>query len=327
MRIQLAAVGTSTWGRRVLRAVIAGIGVIVIVGSGGGFPDLDFSGPFPLSPSATVEPARVTVEVGASVSFTVTPLFATPPLSYQWQRNGVDIPGATGATYTLAGANLGDDGAQFGVRVTAANGATTASSLLSVSSAPGVVFQDADFVESDWTASAIVEPASNGPTHAETQEATGGHPGAFRRIAYQVPSGASSVRVFHLARSAVYDPAVQGAIYAIDWTQDCSRLSTSTLSETHATPMFEQGGRRFAPWYDGPCLPYWQTTTVSSRRAEEFLLIDGAACGAGEACPDFSAGAAPLRFGFVSGVRLPSESAAGAIVQGIDNWKVTIWRR
>ena len=40
-----------------------------------------------------------------------------------------------------------------------------------------------------------------------------------------------------------------------------------------------------------------------------------------------AAGAAPLRFGFVSGVTLPSGAVAGVITQGIDNWSVTVWKR
>ena len=41
----------------------------------------------------------------ASATFTVA-ASGTPPLAYQWQRNGVDIPGATSSSYTP---HLGDD--------------------------------------------------------------------------------------------------------------------------------------------------------------------------------------------------------------------------
>jgi hypothetical protein len=105
-------------------------------------------------------------------------------------------------------------------------------------------------------------------------------------------------------------------------------LSTSTGGETLVWPMFEQGGRRYAPQqWDSGCAPVWQVRRGSSLLANEFALVAGPACGVDEACPDFSVGAAPLRFGFLSRVNLAADAPAGAVTQGIDNWKVTVWRR
>ncbi len=318
--------GSNGW-RRLVVATIAALGVVTIVGSGGGgIPAPNFGGPFP--PGASIQPSRVTVQVGTTVTFTSSAV-GTLPISYQWHRNGVDIAGATGTTYTLVGANLADDGAQFSVTATNSVGADTATGLLRVSSSPGVVYQDGEFQVSDWAVTASADPPVNGPTHTESQATAGGNPGAFRMIAYEVPHGPSSIRVFHTALSSTYDPQTQGAIYTIDFAQDCNRLSTSTLSETYASPMFEQGGRQFAPQLAGDwfCNPSWSTPRVSSLRAEDFSLIAGPSCAAGEACPDFSPGAVPIRFGFFSGVNLPPEAPAGSIAQGVDNWKVTVWRR
>jgi hypothetical protein len=64
----------------------------------------------------------------------------------------------------------------------------------------------------------------------------------------------------------------------------------------------------------------------SSLAAQDFVLLDGPACGAGDSCPDFSASAAPLRFGFVRNSQALA-GVAGTIAHGIDNWKVTVWRR
>ncbi len=40
------------------------------------------------------------------------------PLSYQWRRNGTDIPGATSASYTLDPTAGSDSGATFDVVIT-----------------------------------------------------------------------------------------------------------------------------------------------------------------------------------------------------------------
>lgn len=39
------------------------------------------------------------------------------PMTFQWQRDGVDIMGATQTSYTLAAATLADNGATFRVKV------------------------------------------------------------------------------------------------------------------------------------------------------------------------------------------------------------------
>ena len=50
-------------------------------------------------PSITTQPANQTVSVGQTATFSVTAT-GTAPLSYQWQKNQVNIAGATSASYT-----------------------------------------------------------------------------------------------------------------------------------------------------------------------------------------------------------------------------------
>lgn len=76
------------------------------------------------APAITTHPASRTVSTGGSASFTVS-ASGTAPLSYQWQRNGANIPGATSATYTLASAQAADNGARFRAVVTNAFGSAT----------------------------------------------------------------------------------------------------------------------------------------------------------------------------------------------------------
>jgi glucose/arabinose dehydrogenase len=75
------------------------------------------------APSITMHPADQSVSVGGSATFNVT-ASGTPPLSYQWQRNNVNIPGATGTSYTLSPVQATDDNAQFTVVVTNFFGST-----------------------------------------------------------------------------------------------------------------------------------------------------------------------------------------------------------
>jgi glucose/arabinose dehydrogenase len=77
-------------------------------------------------PTITVPPANRTVSVGDPATFSVS-ASGTPPLSYQWQRNSVNISGATAASYTLASPQLTDSGALFRCVVTNAYGTATSS--------------------------------------------------------------------------------------------------------------------------------------------------------------------------------------------------------
>ncbi|MGY0236738.1 PQQ-dependent sugar dehydrogenase [Longispora urticae] len=74
-----------------------------------------------LPPTVTSDPAPRTVSLGDPASFTVS-ASGTPPLAYQWQRDGVDIPGATSPTFTIATTTLADDNDVFRARVTNAHG-------------------------------------------------------------------------------------------------------------------------------------------------------------------------------------------------------------
>lgn len=73
------------------------------------------------APMITQQPANQIVTEGQAATFTVV-ASGTPPLSYQWRRNNVDIMGANSATYTINAVTLADDVAQFSCFVSNASG-------------------------------------------------------------------------------------------------------------------------------------------------------------------------------------------------------------
>jgi glucose/arabinose dehydrogenase len=68
------------------------------------------------APVISTQPADQTVTEGQRATFSVVAT-GTAPLTYQWQRGGVDIAGATSSSYTTPPTVLADNGAQFRVRV------------------------------------------------------------------------------------------------------------------------------------------------------------------------------------------------------------------
>ena len=92
---------------------------------------IDYNSP---APSITSHPQSQTVAPGSSASFTVAASGAQP-LSYQWQRNGANIAGATAQTYTIASVQTSDNGARFRARITnSAGNVLSNEALLTVTS-------------------------------------------------------------------------------------------------------------------------------------------------------------------------------------------------
>ncbi|HEY0746074.1 MAG TPA: immunoglobulin domain-containing protein [Steroidobacteraceae bacterium] len=79
------------------------------------------------APSITTQPAAQSVVLGQPATFTVTAT-GTAPLSYQWQKGGAPISGATGSSYTTPATAQSDSGSTFTVVVTNAAGSVTSNS-------------------------------------------------------------------------------------------------------------------------------------------------------------------------------------------------------
>ena len=93
-------------------------------------------------PSITSGPSNQSVNSGQTATFSVL-ASGSAPLSYQWQRDGVDISGATGASYTTPATTLADDGAVFRCRITnAAGSVTSGSATLTVTGGGGGAWWD-----------------------------------------------------------------------------------------------------------------------------------------------------------------------------------------
>src|SRR5258708_10124242 len=89
-----------------------------------------------VAPTITTQPANHTVTAGQTATFTVVAA-GTAPLSYQWQKNGVNIAGATSGSYTTPATTTSDSGSTFRVVVTNTAGtATSSAATLTVNPVP-----------------------------------------------------------------------------------------------------------------------------------------------------------------------------------------------
>jgi poly(3-hydroxybutyrate) depolymerase len=91
----------------------------------------------PAGPTITTAPTAQVVTAGQPVTFSVGATGAGT-LTYQWQKNGLSLAGATGPTFTMPATITPDNGAAFRVNVTDSQGTTTSPrATLTVQPAPG----------------------------------------------------------------------------------------------------------------------------------------------------------------------------------------------
>ena len=100
-----------------------------------------------VQPTIITHPSSQVIGVGQNATFSVT-VSGTAPLSYQWMKNGINIPGATLASYTTPSASLSDNGSTYLVNVTNNEGSVISDSatltVILPSTAPTITTQPLD---------------------------------------------------------------------------------------------------------------------------------------------------------------------------------------
>ena len=127
-----------------------------------------------VAPTITAQPVSQTVTAGQTASFTVVAT-GTAPLSYQWQKSGVNIAGATAASYTTPATTTSDNGASFAVVVSNTAGTVTSgAAALTVNAAavaPTITMQPASqAVTAGQTASFTVVATGTAPLNYQWQK-------------------------------------------------------------------------------------------------------------------------------------------------------------
>ena len=144
--------------------------------------NVDFSNEGGAAPSLFAQPGSLTVAAGQTATFRVS-AGGTPPLFYQWQKNDLDLAGATNSILTLSNVTVAEAG-NYRVVVTNAYGAATSSvAVLTIGLPPVIVSQPASRSASDgetvvfsvsaegtaplsyqWQRNGSDLPGANGPT-------------------------------------------------------------------------------------------------------------------------------------------------------------------
>jgi outer membrane protein assembly factor BamB len=97
---------------------------LALAACGGGSSTAPDPKPTAVAPAITAQPAAQTVAVGQTATFTVA-ASGTAPMTYQWQKSGAAISGATAPSYTTPATTTADNGTVFVAVVTNAAGSAT----------------------------------------------------------------------------------------------------------------------------------------------------------------------------------------------------------
>ena len=91
----------------------------------------------PTAPAILAQPSSATAAVGHTATFSIR-ASGSAPLTYQWQKNGSAIGGATDATYTTPALSISDNGSTYNCTVTnSVSSVSSSSATLTVQSLGG----------------------------------------------------------------------------------------------------------------------------------------------------------------------------------------------
>lgn len=145
--------------------------------------------PIPVNFNFTAPPASVTAMQNNTATFTFSGSGPNGPYSYQWQKNGVNIPGATGTSYTTPSLGLADNGATFRVIISnSTSSQTSPAATLTVTpdtTPPAITgagaFLGGKLIAVQWSKPLDVSTATNPSNYA----ISGGYRGAITGVSYR----------------------------------------------------------------------------------------------------------------------------------------------
>ena len=193
-----------------------------------------------ISPSISLQPVSQSVNIGSSLTLSVTAT-GTTPLSYQWLKNGGEIPRATASSFSIVSAQ-GSDGGSYTVRVSNAAGSVL-SSAANVSVVVPPVIETQPLSQTVNAGSALtLSVAAGGSAPLSYEWSKNGTPiSGANASTFSIPAvqaadaGSYTVRVSNSAGSVASSPAtivvvVPPAITTQPLSQTVSAGSTLVLS-------------------------------------------------------------------------------------------------
>jgi hypothetical protein len=180
------------------------------------------------APAFASQPTNQTVTVGQTATFSVT-VTGTAPFTYQWQKNGATISGATAANYTTPTTVSGDNGALFA--------AVVGNSVTSVTSNPATLTVNPASAPPSITKQPASQTVTVGQTAMFSVVATGTAPLTYQwKMNNANISGATSASYTTPATVSGNNGATFAVIVTNPVTSVTSNAATLTVTPASAPP-------------------------------------------------------------------------------------------
>lgn len=188
-----------------------------------------------------------------------------------------------------------------------------------------VIIADSDFNLNNWTAQVRLD--SNGATHSYNQQTTGGNPGGYLQMIYNMPlppsPQISSIMVLYKYTGDYYVPSLQGRIDSITYRENLRHEQPNGF--VISFPVVYQSGKiyranNFSLLFTEPGI--WHTGIKTGLVQNNFINIDGSGTR-----PNFSATGDTIYFGFErsrSRGYTQTDTTYNTFIHGIDNFRVVI---
>ena len=191
----------------------------------------------PNFPTIDAPPSSLSVYAGSTATFSVG-AFGDGNLSYQWQMNGVAIPGATGATYTITGAQMSNAGSYTVTVGEAAGSISSPAAILTVNTSVAPAFTIQPQSQSAAAGSSVTFAAAATGTPAPTYQwffnsmSVSGATSASYSVSNVQASNSGSY--FVVATNAGGSTMSSGAMLTVNAQSGGPTIGTQPVSQTMA---------------------------------------------------------------------------------------------
>ncbi|MFM1770732.1 MAG: hypothetical protein RJA22_3261, partial [Verrucomicrobiota bacterium] len=176
-----------------------------------------FLSAFYITPVIVANIQSTNINCGNRVTFSPV-VIGTPPMTFQWYRNGSPIPGATGQSYTTDTLTVADSGSTYYLVATTANPAGTAQTAtatvtVNADTTPPTILSAAGnstFDKITLVFSKILDAASAGDTISYTVLQNGGGPLGLNAAILQADGRTVILETTPQSPNTVYDVSING---------------------------------------------------------------------------------------------------------------------
>jgi len=194
-----------------------------------------------------------------------------------------------------------------------------------------VTFYDGTLLDQDWTVTTITNGVAIGSTVSSGHVLAGGNGGSWMQvnIAGVVQGAFASVFGIHMNVGAFYDPSSQGAVTAMDYSEDSINLLPLSGDGQVTGLAIIQNGTIYVQRSPLLVMPYsgfsdWMQNAAPGLQATDLWELTGSGLLDSTSNPDWSITGSTMQLGFYRG----SSSGFGTEdffrEAGIDNWRVHI---